>query len=351
MAHQDKHFKWAVVGAGPSGIAATGKLLDAGVDSSEILWIDPHFSVGDLGKNWSCVPSNTTVELFLRFIHNCSAFEFDQHKKRFTLQDLNPKDTCLLEHIVAPLQWITDRLKNKVAISQTTAMALKLDKGVWEIKTNQNPHFARNVILAIGSEPKMLNHSGVQTIPLETALNTELLKQSVDPKDCIAVFGSSHSAILVLANLMNIKVRKVINFYRSAHQYAVYLKDWILYDDTGLKGSTAAWAKQHIDHTLPKNMSRVLITEHTFSESLAECNKAVYATGFQRRKLPVLEQFEGLKYDDRTGIIAPGLFGLGIAFPQAQFDPLGHLNHRVGLWKFMDYLNQILPIWLQYANT
>ncbi|MBS0653890.1 MAG: pyridine nucleotide-disulfide oxidoreductase [Verrucomicrobia bacterium] len=348
---RSKQFKWAVVGAGPAGIAALGKLLDAGEDPNGIVWIDPDFCVGDLGKKWSSVPSNTTVELFLRFIHNCDAFEFDNHKKRFTLEDLNPKETCSLEHIVAPLQWITDRLKGKVAASQSTAMALNLDKGFWEIKTDQSSLFARNAILAIGSEPKMLNHSGIQTITLETALNPEALKQSIAPQDCIAVFGSSHSAMLVLANLMNIKVRKVINFYRSPHQYAVYLKDWILFDDTGLKGFTAAWAKQNIDHTLPKNMSRMLITEHTFSESLAECNKAVYATGFQRRALPVLEQFEGLKYDDRTGIIAPGLFGLGIAFPQAQFDPLGHLHHRVGLWKFMDYLNQILPIWLQYANS
>lgn len=350
MAHQGKHFKWAIVGAGPSGIAAIGKLLDAGVSSKEILWIDPHFSVGDLGKKWSCVPSNTTVELFLRYIYNCAVFEFDNHKKRFALQDLNPKETCQLEHVVAPLQWITDRLKRKVATSLSTAMALRLEKGCWEIKTNQSSIFALNVILAIGSEPKMLNYSGIEPICLETALNPKALKQSVDPQDCIAVFGSSHSAMLVMANLMHIKVRKVINFYRSAHQYAIYLKDWILYDDTGLKGFTAAWAKEHIDHTLPKNMNRVLITEHTFTESLAECSKVVYATGFQRRSLPVLGQFEGLKYDDRTGIIAPGLFGLGIAFPQAQFDPLGHLNYRVGLWKFMDYLNQILPIWIQYAN-
>ncbi|HEY5236271.1 MAG TPA: pyridine nucleotide-disulfide oxidoreductase, partial [Rhabdochlamydiaceae bacterium] len=57
-----------------------------------------------------------------------------------------------------------------------------------------------------------------------------------------------------------------------------------------------------------------------------------------------------LDYDDKTGIIAPGLFGLGIAFPESRLGPLGHLDYRVGLWKFMDYLNSILPIWTEYAN-
>jgi hypothetical protein len=93
-----------------------------------------------------------------------------------------------------------------------------------------------------------------------------------------------------------------------------------------------------------------LTSDHTFEESLALCNKAIYAVGFEKRKLPVLEQYEHLHYDDRTGIIAPGLFGLGVAFPQAKINPLGQVDFRVGLWKFIDYLNSILPIWVKYAN-
>lgn len=97
-------------------------------------------------------------------------------------------------------------------------------------------------------------------------------------------------------------------------------------------------------------MKRVLITDPQFDASLALCNKAIYAVGFERRKLPILNQYTDLRYDDRTGIIAPGLFGLGIAFPQAKFNPLDQLEFRVGLWKFMDYLNAILPIWIKYSN-
>ena len=44
-----KNFDWAVIGAGPAGIAAIGKLLDAGIEPQRIAWIDPTFAVGDFG--------------------------------------------------------------------------------------------------------------------------------------------------------------------------------------------------------------------------------------------------------------------------------------------------------------
>ena len=155
-------------------------------------------------------------------------------------------------------------------------------------------------------------------------------------------------AIFKIRPQANLKM--VHNFYRSPHSYAVELKDWILFDNTGLKGFAASWARQHLDGTPPENLKRCLASDKTFEEVLALCNKVVYAVGFEKRKTPVLEQFPNANYQETTGIIAPGLFGLGIAYPQAQFDPLGNREYRVGLWKFMDYLNTILPIWFQYAS-
>jgi hypothetical protein len=82
--------------------------------------------------------------------------------------------------------------------------------------------------------------------------------------------------------------------------------------------------------------------------SLPQCTQAIYATGFQKRLIPV-ECMKTLEYNSRNGIIAPGLFGLGIAFPEAKEDRYGTLEHRVGLWKFMEYLNHIMPVWLKYG--
>lgn len=45
----DKTFQWLVIGAGPAGIAAVGKLIDHKIPGDQIGWLDPAFGVGDLG--------------------------------------------------------------------------------------------------------------------------------------------------------------------------------------------------------------------------------------------------------------------------------------------------------------
>ncbi len=77
-------------------------------------------------------------------------------------------------------------------------------------------------------------------------MDKERIHQHCDKEETVAVFGSSHSAMLVLQNLLENKIKRVINFYQSALRYAVYLDDWILFDDTGLKGPTAEWARLFI---------------------------------------------------------------------------------------------------------
>lgn len=341
---------WMVIGAGPAGIAAVGKLLDAGIPSKNIGWMDSHFESGDLGLKWGQVPSNTKVSLFLRYLNACQSFNYKNHPQKFPIDSLNPESNCSLKEIAAPLKWVTNHLKEKVHAVSEIAMALNLYNSQWKIKTKDGAFYAKNVILATGSDAKKLNYPEPEIISLEVALNIEKLKAAVKPDDVIAVFGASHSAILILANLVQLNLKKIINFYRSPHLYAIYFDDWILFDDTGLKGFTAKWAKENLDGKHPHNLHRLLTSDHTFEEVLGTCNKAIYAVGFERRKLPLLEQFEKMEYNDKTGIIAPGLFGVGIAFPQAKFDRLGNLEYRVGLWKFMEYLDIVLPLWIKYTN-
>jgi len=60
-------YAWTVIGAGPAGIAAVGRLLDHGIAPEEIAWVDPAFAAGDLGAKWRSVSSNTQVGLFLSY--------------------------------------------------------------------------------------------------------------------------------------------------------------------------------------------------------------------------------------------------------------------------------------------
>ena len=86
-----------------------------------------------------------------------------------------------------------------------------------------------------------------------------------------------------------------------------------------------------------------------FDEKLAGCDRVVYTVGFEPRKLPETPQWGQLEYNQQNGILAPGLFGLGIAFPEYAEDPYGFGQYRVGLQKFMDYLNSVLPLWMVYG--
>lgn len=344
-------YQWAIVGAGPAGIAAVGTLLDHGVKASDVIWIDPSFTVGDFGSIWLNVPSNTKVDTFLKFLYACKSFEYNNCDTSFVLNTIPKEETCPLYRMAEPLQWISDKLKTKVKTSIGLAENLALKNRIWNITLKDAQLIqAKNVILAVGAEPKKLAHSyPVNVIDLHDALNAERITQHFTSDDTIGVFGSSHSAILVLRNLIENSAKQIINFYRSPLVYAVYLDDWILFDNTGLKGSTADWARQYLNGSQPSNLLRIYSNEENIQHHLPKCTKVIYAIGFERRSLPVIEDLGEVSYFDQVGIIAPGLFGLGIAFPEAQYNPLGMLEHRVGLWKFMDYLQRMMPIWLKYT--
>jgi cation diffusion facilitator CzcD-associated flavoprotein CzcO len=342
-------FNWAVIGAGPAGIAAVGKLIDNGVSPQSIAWIDPEFKVGDFGTKWRNVSSNTRVKLFMKFYQACEAFQFASAPKHFDIHTADPEETCALSLASDPLQWITDTLKQSVQTFNEKALRLQLKDRQWDITLETTTIQAKNVILAIGAEPKSSLFPETKEIPLEIALDVKKLVSVCHEQDVIAVFGSSHSAIIIVQSLLeSCKVKKVINFYLEPLRYAVIFDDWILFDDTGLKGKTAAWARKHIDGIQPDKLQRIISHQKNIQTTLPECTKAIYATGFKQRHIHV-EGLHTLEYNNKNGIIAPGLFGLGIAFPEAKLDRYGTLEYRVGLWKFMEYLNHIMPVWLRYG--
>ncbi|ETO93707.1 FAD-dependent oxidoreductase [Legionella oakridgensis] len=341
-------FEWAIIGAGPAGIAAVGKLLDHKINPEKILWIDPYFKVGDLGRFWKNVSSNTTVKLFIDFLTAVQSFSYQKAPEDFQLNHLPADNTCTLHHIVEPLQWITERLQSMVRTEQTFIHDLQLSQRTWILNNDAQTFKAKHVVLATGAVPDSLSYPGIDAIPFDLAIDKERLRQYVKNHETYAVFGSSHSAIIIIQQLVELGVQKVINFYRSPCRYAIPLGDWILFDNTGLKGQTAQWAREYIDGVHPHNLVRYTATEANITRFLPECQKAVYAVGFKRRKNIVINDCEQLDYNPHVGILAPGLFGVGIAFPELKLDLLGNAESQVGLWKFMTYLHKVMPIWLQY---
>ena len=342
-------YAWTVIGAGPAGIAAVGRLLDHGIAPEEIAWIDPAFAAGDLGAKWRSVSSNTQVGLFLTYLHGSSAFR-SSSAPPMPLREVNPDETCALALVADPLVWVTRQLCEQVHVFETTATSLALHKRQWRIETQQQEVVSDNVVLAVGAVPKSLSYPHLDEIPVEVALDPEKLAGQPLEGATVAVFGSSHSSMIVLPNLLRHPVERVINFYQGPLKYAIYLDDWILFDDTGLKGRAAQWARENIDGVYPERLERCWVSSPEFDDKLKACDRVVYTVGFERRKLPETPQWGSLPYNQQNGIIAPGLFGLGIAFPEYAEDPYGFGQHRVGLKKFMDYLDSVLPLWLRYRT-
>lgn len=342
-------FEWAIIGAGPAGIAAVGRLIDHGIEPASILWIDPYFNVGDLGRLWPNVSSNTTVQLFLDFLMTSTAFQYANAPIDFSLNHQPANQTCMLGHMVEPLQWITDHLVTNVrAIKGYVNHLTRLD-GHWVLKGEGDGQWAaRNVILTTGAEPETLHYPTIEALAFDIAIDKARLRQVIDPQQTIAVFGSSHSAIMIIRSLVELNVNKIINFYRNPCRYAINQDKWILFDNTGLKGTTADWAREFIDGTLPKNLERIRSTQPNLNQYLPLCHRAIYAVGFKRRNSITVDDYGYLDYNPHTGILARGLFGLGIAYPEHRHDPFGNLEIQVGMWKFMTYLDKIMPIWLNY---
>lgn len=341
-------YAWTVIGAGPAGIAAVGRLLDHGVPDEAIAWVDPAFAAGDLGQKWRPVSSNTIVGTFLEYLNASKAFRFSEAPP-LALREVDPEETCALALVAEPLVWITEHLRERVPAFEATATALRLTRRQWHIETTGPEIVSDNVILAVGAVPKKLDYP-LQEIPVEVALDPEKLAQEPLEGATVAVFGSSHSSMIALPHLLRHPVEKVINFYRSPLKYAIYLDDWILFDDTGLKGRAAVWARENIDGVYPEKLERYSVSSPEFEEQLRTCDRVVYTVGFERRKLPETPQWGPLDYNQQNGIIAPGLFGLGIAFPEYAEDPYGYGQYRVGLKKFINYLDSVLPLWLVYGT-
>ncbi|MCV7396284.1 FAD/NAD(P)-binding protein [Mycobacterium paraseoulense] len=337
-----------MIGAGPAGIAAVGRLLDRGIPPDKIAWVDPAFAAGDLGGKWRSVSSNTIAGTFMSYLNGSASFRFSQAPPS-PLAEVDPEETCALALVAEPLVWVTARLRERVHVFETTATTLTLRRRQWWVETLDPDLASDNVILAVGAVPRRLDYP-LDEIPVEVALDADKLAELPLEGATVAVFGSSHSSMIVLPHLLRLPVGKVINFYRSPLKYAVYLDDWILFDDTGLKGRAAEWARENIDGVHPERLERCLVSSPQFEEKVAECDHVVYTVGFEARKLPETPQWGPLQYNRMNGILAPGLFGLGIAFPEYAEDPYGYGQYRVGLKKFMDYLDAVLPLWMVYGT-
>lgn len=265
--------------------------------------------------------------------------------------------------VVFLTQEIIRTLDKEVKILKGTAKTLSRvsSRKCWTITTTSpdqrdSDHEAEYVVFATGCAPVEPPASHTATISLDTALTPSLLKQKLDEQSSnkIAIVGGSHSAILALKNVCDHSPgNQVLHFYRSNLKFAEYKDNWILYDNTGLKGLAADWAKETYP-ALP-NIKRFKLTgkpaeeEQLYAQEVPSCNFIVYAIGYEPNPLPRVSvdgKALAIKFDSLTGKFdVDGLFGCGIAFPERVTDPVGNVEYAVGFIKFMHFVKKVSPSW------
>lgn len=333
LENQTESYEWAIIGAGLAGITALAVLMDCGVEPSSIMWIDPEFNVGRVGKYYRNVPGNVQTSRLILYVETCPYFKEINSPSLKVLYTYNLDEFQPLHVIADPLLDFTAYLRNKVPSIQSTVTSLDRIGDHWMLVGPDYTINAQKVILAIGAEPKELGYN-IPTIPLDDAIDQQKIATYVSPDDHVAVFGGMHSAILILKYLSELPVKQITNFYMDPY----------FYDAPGLEGITALWAKTVLEQNPPSNLSRVLNTPANRDSILPTCTKVVYAIGYTPSHI-IVNGTSTITFDEYTGMIAKNLYGIGIAFP-----PTGIINgHKVaknGLHTYLNYAKKLIPQWI-----
>lgn len=341
---------WTIVGAGPAGIAVVGLLLDLGVDGKTITWVDPEFNIGRLGKYYYHVPGNAKAIDYIAFVNQCHTFQEYSSPALDSLRMHDPQEFCTLAVIIDPLQDLTHYLRGKVIARKNRLTELSFENEEWHITLNNNMQFtSHNVILATGSHPQTLNYPCKDEIPLDLALDKTTLTKLVDRDDTIALIGGSHSAILILKYLYELGTNRIVNFFKHPITYYFDMGEGNPTNPGGLRGTVAKWAYYTLEKEKPVNIIRLQNTLPARNSWLPICDKIIYAIGYERNEIPLLNSDnQQLDYDSTTGVISPRLFGIGIAFPEQVIDnETGNPRNLIGLLDFMTYAQQIIPEWMK----
>ncbi len=340
---------WTVIGAGPAGISVVGILLDSGVQTNQIVWIDLEFNVGRLGKYYQNVPGNAKVSQYITFLKACNTFGFCKSSAIDFLFNMPLDKTPELRFIIEPLYDITQYLKTKTIALQDELMALDFHDNQWFVDTKTTGLRSDHVILATGSHPRDLLYEGKKQIPLDQALDKKILAANLTKDDIVGVVGSAHSALLIVKYLTELPVKAIYNFYKKPIVYPTPVANGVAWQEAGIKGELATWTQNVLTKNPPINLKRIFNTPQAMKRWLARCTKIIYAAGFDRNELPSIGGDQTLydNYDCSAGVIGPRLFGVGIAFPEKRIDPLGNVEYLVGLPFFMPYIQKIVPQWMQ----
>ena len=336
-------MKLCIIGAGASGILLLLLLHQANINMKDIVIVDPHFDGGALQRSWATVISNTpwiaTIEAIQTYLPSYTI-------PKWALEIPSDKPTPLakiaqlLRDLSAPLMSSCKKVKG-------TVKELHCDSewSNWKIivqSAENTIHLQSDrIILAQGAVPKYFDYS-VPAIPLEIALDPRRLQSYIQPNDTVLVFGTSHSGILVMKNLVDCSASSVIGIYRGPKPF-LWARDG---DYTGVKLEAATIADDIVDNKYPSIQLIPFENIYTMIQETRKATWAVFSMGFtldtQLKIFVDSTEFSTKNYDPHSGKISsvPNAWGFGIAYPSRAPDGV---NYDVGISSFLEYFSKQIP--------
>ena len=126
----------------------------------------------------------------------------------------------------------------------------------WGVYGELNNYSSTRVVICNGSIHKKLNYN-IPAIPVEIALNPEKLRKLDIKNKKLAVFGNSHSGILILKNLYDLSCNHVTNIIKTSIKIPYMDENNIeIYQESGIRGVGLEWANKFM---VPENKTNIKI--------------------------------------------------------------------------------------------
>jgi cation diffusion facilitator CzcD-associated flavoprotein CzcO len=316
--------KVCIIGSGAAGLLLLYNLEKNGIPPEQVVLVDPNLCGGDLSEKWSHVRSNTLWSQLLNAVPYPETLPENY-------SNLDPNSPCPLRHYIKYLKDATKSYMKNCELHSTYATKV-WQEGKWyiQIKHQEVPLEVDVLLLATGSEPKYLDLP-YPSISLSTALHKENLSFHVKKGDHILVFGTAHSATLIVKNLLDCGAA-VTNFYASAKPF-YFDRDG---DYDGLKQDAAEIADKILSKELPVKLFSIHDTSNVIRQT-KKVDGVVYAIGFESRN-----PFGLKEYDSTSGQLkgCTNAWGFGIAYPNKAPDGV---HFDVSIPAFQVHIQRQMP--------
>lgn len=345
-------YEFGVIGLGPAGCLFLACLPDEVL--GRVAVFDSGCVGGDLSKLYGNVRANLTCSKLAGALQAVPRWA----TARLEVFERYAPDACpRLADLCEQLRELMKPVLARGTLHSQHVDSMRREPAGWVVEAGGTVRVAK-VVVCTGGDPRRLGYTK-PVIPLEIGLDRAALASYIRPSDRVVVFGTAHSGTLVLRNLRDVGCRGTVAVHRGVpFRWATphtpecpchLLGGTGCHDSEGLKQESAAIAAAIVRGEWTEGGVSLVPLEDSeaVAKALEEADYVVYSVGFQARVPSMVglggETVDVTKYNVGTGLIAPGAWGFGMAFPAMYKKPQGGIAPDVGLPGFVGHILHCMP--------